>query len=510
MSDADTVIRTRPAITSTIAVLALLCLAIAVGRLRFIRDLPDWDLATYALIGNEMAHGEQLYSDIWDMKPPGIFASFALAEWITRGSHEWSAYLLSVIASITTTIAIYFAGAAQGCKQLPPRPILGERQGEGSFFSSTAGLWPAAIWTCVSLQPALGAYLPNTEAFINAFLATSLAAVLSRRTIIAGVALAIATLFKQVAIAPAIALATWMLFAKQERPRRVFLMLAIIPLAWIIMFTYFALTGRGELFYQTNFIYSSFYGGNVAANLVSAFVPTHLFPAAMIELLPLVLLAIVGLILCKRRSFLIALFVGAFIAVAMPGQFFEHYYQLWLIPLSLAAACALMSIKRRLAITVGSIVCIGLLILQSHWWILSPRERAAALHPATFFLNVADTGTELRSLLRDDETMFAWCDEVQLYWLANKRPPATGLWKTHTSEGPVADWLTARTLADLQANPPDLVVSMAVDPNQLSHPIGRWIAQNYGAIPNNPGRLPLSLLARNGSDLSHRTNTTLP
>src|SRR3954470_12706298 len=101
-ADADTVIRTRRPITSTIAVLALLCAAIAVGRLRFIRDLPDWDVATYALIGNEMAHGERLYADVWDMKPPGIFASFALAEWMTGGSHGWSAYLLSVIASITT------------------------------------------------------------------------------------------------------------------------------------------------------------------------------------------------------------------------------------------------------------------------------------------------------------------------------------------------------------------------------------------------------------------------
>ena len=75
--DADTFIRTRPPITSTVVVLALLCVAIVVGRLRFIRDVPDSDVATYALIGQEMSRGERLYADIWDMKPPGIFASFA-------------------------------------------------------------------------------------------------------------------------------------------------------------------------------------------------------------------------------------------------------------------------------------------------------------------------------------------------------------------------------------------------------------------------------------------------
>ncbi|CAN5343409.1 hypothetical protein BH09PLA1_BH09PLA1_07500 [soil metagenome] len=496
-----------------IATLALLCTAIAVGRLRFVHDFPDWDVATYTLIGAEMSGGERLYADVWDMKPPGIFASFAIAEWITRGSHEWSAYVLSTLAAMTTTIAIYFAAAAlAGCGQLTVAFALDEQR--GGQPSRSIGLWAAAIWTCVSLQPALGGPLPNTEAFINALLAIAIAAAISRRLIIAGAALAIASLFKQVAIAPALAIAIWLYFAGNgSRPRaaiRSAAMVAAIPLAWPILGAYFAVTDRGDLFYQTNCVYSRFYGGSVVANLLSAFEPSHLFPRAMIELLPLVLLAGVGIAISSHRPLLIALVFGSWIAVALPGRFFEHYYQLWLVPLSLAGACAIASMQRRLAVAVGSIVCIGLLILQAHWWVLAPRDRAAALHPASTFLYVTDVGTELRTILRSDETMFAWCDEPQLYWLARKHPPTVGLWKQHLTEGPMSKSLARQTLAALQRNPPDLVAASAGDIDASGEPIARWIAENYIALPNNATRFPLAIYARKGSDLSRRAAPALP
>jgi hypothetical protein len=495
LSDADMVIRTSPRFTSTVAVLASLCVAIAVGRLRFIRDLPDWDVATYALIGNELAHGKQLYADAWDMKPPAIFASFAAAEWITRGSHAWSAYVLSVVAACATTFAIYVAASS-------PLPVRGEEPGDG--HDRARGLWAAALWTCVALHPALGTYLPNTEAAINACFATAIALSLRRRFILAGIAVAIATLFKHIAIAPAVALAIWMLATMHARPRNIAVMLAIIPLSWLLALGYFAITSRGGIFYATNFVYSRFYGGNVVMNILHGFEPRHLLPRAMLELVPLVLIGLAGLI-TTHRGFLIALFVGTFIAIAMPGQFFEHYCQLWLVPLALGGA--FVATRHR---ALGAIACIGLLILQFHRWTLSARDRAAAMHPASFFLNVADTGREIHDLLREDETMFVWCDEVQLYWLANRRPITTGLWRKHMTEGPLADTLSERTLRQLQQHPPDLIVTMLEDVNATSHPIGQWIAANYSPVPGNQNRLPLALRVRNGSALAKRSGVALP
>jgi hypothetical protein len=78
------------------------------------------------------------------------------------------------------------------------------------------------------------------------------------------------------------------------------------------------------------------------------------------------------------------------------------------------------------------------------------------------------------------------------------------------TEGPLRDWLTQRTLAQLQQHPPDLVVTWQGDPDQSMHPIGRWIDENYSRLPGNANRLPLALHARNRSNLSERTGAALP
>jgi hypothetical protein len=153
------------------------------------------------------------------------------------------------------------------------------------------------------------------------------------------------------------------------------------------------------------------------------------------------------------------------------------------------------------------LVLVGTAFLQLHWFLLSPRDRAAALHPASFFLDVARDGEEIRSLLHENETFYAWCTEPQLYLIASKRPPAAGLWKLHTTEGPVAPWLTQRTLEDLKRAPPDMIVLWTGFPGPEDHPIYRWIVDHYDPIPDNARRLPLCFFARRGSDLQRRTTS---
>lgn len=476
-------------------ILALLALSIVLARSRFYRDLPEWDVATYSLIGDALVHGKKLYADIWDMKPPAIFATFAAARLIT-GSHDATAYLLSVTSAIVAMLGIFLAT---------------ERLQRG------AGLWSAALWCAVSMSPAIGAYLPNTEAFINALLALAIALWLrrphrTRDALLAGACVGIATLFKHIAIVPALTL----IIADELSPKvsrrraamRSVLLLAPTPIVWAITGSYFAITNRWQIFFDTNFVFARDYSGSIATNLSSAFLPGNLFPKSMLELIPLIALALFGIAISSHCRILIALCIGTFIAVAAPGQFFDHYYQLWLVPLCLAGgigACALMK-RKNLTRLAPPIVLIGLVVLQLHWFTLNARDRAAALHPAGWFLNVADAGQELRSLLREDETMFAWCDEPQLYLLADKRPPAKGLWKMHMVSGPVAPWLTQRTLEDLRAHPPDLVVRWVWAPRDQSHPIESWIDANYIALPDNANRLPLALYARRYSDLARRAN----
>jgi hypothetical protein len=290
------------------------------------------------------------------------------------------------------------------------------------------------------------------------------------------------------------------------------MMLAIIPLGWLLLIAYFAATGRGQLFLDTTFAYPRFYAASTSVEKIT------LLPRGAHELLPLTMLALlVGVpVMWQRRDMAwkwLAYFGGALIAVAMPGRFFEHYYQLLLPPLAIAAgwgaawlwAAAARGITAARAVPV--FVLLGMILLQLHWFMLRPPERAAAMHPASFFLDVARDGDQIRALLRDDETFYAWCTEPQLYLLANKRPPAAGLWKLHTTEGPIAPWLTQRTLQDLNRAPPDMIVLWSGFPGPDDHPIYRWIIDRYDPMPDNAQRLPLSFFARRGSDLQRRTAT---
>jgi hypothetical protein len=190
----------------------------------------------------------------------------------------------------------------------------------------------------------------------------------------------------------------------------------------------------------------------------------------------------------------------------MPGRFFDHYYQLLLVPTVIAAGAGASWLRQTFigARAIPAIVVAGLVALQLHWFLVSPFDRAAQLHPASFFLDVARDGARFRSLLREDETFYAWCTEPQLYLLAGKRPPAAGLWKLHMTEGPIAPWLTQRTLQDLNRAPPDLIVVWSGFPGPEEHPIYRWIIEHYDPMADNARRLPLSFFARRGSDLQRR------
>jgi 4-amino-4-deoxy-L-arabinose transferase-like glycosyltransferase len=134
-----------------LAILISFCVLIALARLHTYNEPFERDLMTYAVMAHEMLAGRELYSDLWDQKPPGPSLTYAVAELIT-GYGPNSIYLLNVVATIITLFGVYFAGTALAG---------GKRSG---------GLWAAACWAMISGEPMLQANQPNIEVFINACL----------------------------------------------------------------------------------------------------------------------------------------------------------------------------------------------------------------------------------------------------------------------------------------------------------------------------------------------------
>src|SRR5438270_6683935 len=95
-----------------IAALVGLCGVIFLLRLHTYDEPLERDLTTYAVIAHEMLNGKNLYSDLWDHKPPAIHVTYAAAELIA-GYGRNSIFLMNVAAAMATLMACYFAGSAR-------------------------------------------------------------------------------------------------------------------------------------------------------------------------------------------------------------------------------------------------------------------------------------------------------------------------------------------------------------------------------------------------------------
>ncbi|HZR79074.1 MAG TPA: hypothetical protein VFA58_07685, partial [Chthoniobacterales bacterium] len=135
------------------AALLGLCALILSLRVHTYSEPLERDLTTYAVIAHEMLNGKNLYSDLWDHKPPAIHVTYAAAEWIA-GYGRSSIFLMNAVAAIATLLACYFAGSAGG-------------------RGPVAGLVAATLWTLASGDPAIEGNQPNTEVFLNALLTSA-------------------------------------------------------------------------------------------------------------------------------------------------------------------------------------------------------------------------------------------------------------------------------------------------------------------------------------------------
>jgi len=130
-------------------ILAGLSLVIAVMRLHTYNEPFERDITSHAVIAHEMLAGRQLYSDLWDSKPPAIFVTYAIADALV-GYGPRSVYFLGVAAAVITLLGAYWAGSAYGGR--------------------AGGLWAAAFWAVICSDLRLWANQPNIEVGMNACL----------------------------------------------------------------------------------------------------------------------------------------------------------------------------------------------------------------------------------------------------------------------------------------------------------------------------------------------------
>ncbi len=496
---------------AVVALLLVLIVLMAAVRLHTYDEPLEMDAATYAVIARELRAGRYLYSELWDHKPPAIHATFAVAQ-VLAGSGPAHAYLLALAAASVALLGVY-AGAAAAA-------------GRG------VGLLAAAFWAIVSADLGLQANQPNAEVFINAAVVWGWALLIAMpvtrraagRALFVGALFALASLYKHVAAVTAGALlVTHLAVASRtaaERRRAAVQMglgAAVVAAAWGAVSLYFAASGRFDDFWGAVVTFNRHYAGSGLTNLQEGLVLDRLLAPALYPVLPLLVVALLGALSGggwrgRAGPMLAAYAVATAVAVALPGRFHPHYYQLWLPVLAVAGAYGL-ALLRPVAVApgawllrAGAAVAAILVAIQLPSLGATPDEWSRRKFGERLLRNVA-TARAVDVLLLPDETFFEWGHEAELYYYSGRRPPAGEFRSEHLLNGPRAPQRTARLLADLARRKPELVLISSAHPFPLDHPVPQWLLQHYAelgrAVPGlaTPDFL---VLIRRGGALEHR------
>ncbi len=481
-------------------VLVGLSLCIVIMRLHTYNEPFERDITSHAVIAHELLSGRQLYSDLWDSKPPAIFVTYAAAD-VLVGYGPGAVYFIGVAAAIITMLGIYLAASTYG--------------------GIAAGLWAAAFWTFICSDMWLWANQPNIEVGMNACLVWAFALMVRAnvrklevwRWLGVGGLFALATLYKPVAIVFAAFLTVFHLvmhLRDREARKLAFLQVCMVAAVgaavWGAVFAYFAATGRFAVFYETIIKYSKYYaasrGGNFIKNIQKGFTFKRLFPITKVR--PIMKNALVMLIFTavgimfglwkssRRRWLLLAGFVlAAPFAVALPGRFYLHYYQLWLGPLAIGAGCALATvgpqgkpITKLLRVTAGAIGLVILLISILPQYKLSADEWSAR-KISDQFVTSKKVVTKVDELLENGETLYVWGQNPEFYFWSKRRPPTGLIWSTDLMDNPLAEKHTARALEDLKRELPEIfVVNIAQFKRPPDHPVIAWVSKQYIRLPS--------------------------
>ncbi|MCO6439320.1 MAG: glycosyltransferase family 39 protein [Phycisphaerae bacterium] len=445
------------------------------------------DECNYAYIGARLLEGKQLYVDVWDHQPWGVFALVA-GTIALFGDHPEVFRSLSLIFSLATMVLVF--GVTR------------------RVASSWAAVIAALVFAIVSSDPGTAGEGCNREIYMNALILAAWYLALrwgsknaggAALLLAAGVSLGLASTIKTVVAAQWLALAFWVGGVAAFRGRGTreqrdganvtnvvssILLFGLGPLAiWILTGAYFGLTGRWEEFIDAVFLFNLSYSddsGGLLSRFATFFHPPHpfTFQSALPVWAALVAAVIwIGIAVAsgRRRGYgaLLLLAVSSFVAVCMPGKFWPHYYYL-MIPVGAIAAglisdrgvVALQSALRKLA-GPWHRIAMALYVVIPAWALTTQYNHylSQSLYGITFkrynsrdFWSRAQGENAARATLPDDK-IFVFSNDACIYYYSDRRcasryTMATGL--DINREGAPGRW---RILLDeLRADPPRLIL----------------------------------------------------
>jgi len=488
------------------------------------------DVMLYTVIGHEMMEGRELYTDLFEHKPPLFLALFGIANTIV-GYGQPAITFLGIACSLATLAGVFYSAKQMG-------------------RTNSAGIFGAFSWALLSNDVNMYAHQPMPECFINACMIWSFGLFLTLHSrkiqlikcLTIGICLMMASQVKQPVVIIAAGWAVVHLATRINEPRerlRRLGQLAIIgsvgAVSWLGLFVYFTAVGRYQIFYDSIFTYNRHYAGFPDSptgiiygmkiiwwNLQNGLRLHRLFPAFLWMTAPLFIASMTaivpGLLRGNRRNWLMwgSYLAMTFLLVTLPGRGYNHYYMVYLPVFITGVAGCLSIINERLrpspkikALVAVVVVSICTLAFNCIYQLVSSTTVWERVGYAAHFQTVSRLSEYIDKALLPDETLYVWDYQPAFYVLPHRRPPVGVFYNQHALAGPMANELTSRVLDMMKNAPAEVYIiddanrPLMNDLSKEAHPVYDWIRRNAREV-DVPDSAPYGIYVLNDGPLAKR------
>jgi hypothetical protein len=273
----------------------------------------------------------------------------------------------------------------------------------------------------------------------------------------------------------------------------------VAALCWALLLGYYAAVGRLAPFLEAVVEYNRDYAGNAGSNVLRALLPSvdQLWP--LLPYVPLGLLAgfmaIAGLRSAERRPWglLAAYLVGGWIAVALPGRLFPHYFQLMLPPIAIGAGWLIASaLERRSAVALAAcaLAMCGPVAARAYQAEVPLSEVPVMKYGGYGYdcLETQQMGGWINQRYPASAVVYHWGPDPGVYFYAGRLSPVSFTYNLPLVDGTArARRYSEDVLAQLQSRPPDLIVVRRLELRAIDNPIEEWMQEHYQPIAGPAG-----------------------
>ncbi|MFL5387836.1 MAG: glycosyltransferase family 39 protein [Myxococcales bacterium] len=478
---------------------ALVAAAVALRTASFLFDILNLDEVLFGLIGRSILDGGLPYVDAIDIKPPLTYLAYTVTG-LFGGFSLLPVHLLGVAWLVATCLVLREAA----------------RQWTGSQNIGWAAAWIALLASLCEIPSV------NSELLMNLPVALALLCAVraeketrqTRFDFLCGASVAVASLFKHQAAVLGVGIAVALLWRSRAGVRRCAVLLLGFLGPWAVALGFYAAQGHLAEFLDWVFVRNLLYADKGAAGSALSRFAWSTMLCVGVALVPWILavqetrkpsaLARDPI----RTAVLVSLWL-TWLAVAVGGRFYEHYYLQFVPPLALAAAPRLSALLyEREPRPARTAAAAGFCIPAIAYLVFTLAKGLSGGFPGQD-QKVASVSRWLSANSRPDQRVFVWGDATSVYYLSQRRPGTRYLNcavevgnfdPSHLPRGfDVSSHVSApdvaKTIADLERNRVGLVVdtsSAAIHdwdrlPLSAVTALASYIAENYRLVATPAG-----------------------